>query len=253
MTCPPGGFAESASFRARDMGHGPRETRGDESHDSWALEEKARETVDAEEAARQARKAARLVGEARLREPAARVEGMTHMPERKLGKGRVARLAERSRVGDDEVLVAISKTGRGKSLVAQAIGSAARGGPLPTRHVRPADLCAGPNRARLAKGGTCLQPMDRLRSTKPPVIDDFPTTPMETASSVDPFEVPEAGEGGRATMIASRLGPNEWYLRTGGELIADSILGRVASACRYLGIDGPNMRKWIADNRPKRE
>lgn len=124
MTCPPGGFAESAAFRARAMGQGPRETRGDESHDSWALEEKARETVDAKEAARQARKAARLVGEARLREPAARVEGMTHMPERKLGKGRVARLAEHSRVGDDEVLVAISKTGRGKSLVAQAIGSA---------------------------------------------------------------------------------------------------------------------------------
>lgn len=248
-----GGFAESAAFRARAMGQGPRETRGDESCDSRALEEKARETVDAEEAAGQARKAARLVGEARLREPAARVEDITHMPERKLGKGRVARLAERPRVEDDEVLAAISKTGRGKPLVAQAIGSAARGRPLPTRHVRPADFCAEPNRARLAKGGAHLQLMDRLRSIKPPIIDDFLATPMETASSVDPFEVLEAREGRRATMIASRLGPNEWHLRTGGELIADSILGRVASACRHLDIDGLNMRKWIADNRPKRE
>lgn len=248
-----GGFAESAAFRVRAMGQGPREVCGDESHGSWALEEKARETIDAEEAARQARKAARLVGEARFREPAACVEGITHMPERKLGKDRVARLAERSWVGDDEVLVAISKTGCGESLVAQAIGSAARGRLQPTRYVRPADPCAEPNRARLAKGGACLQLMDRLKSIKLPVIDDFLTTPIGTASSVDPFEIPEAREGGRATMIASRLGPNEWYLRTGGELVADSTLGRVASACRCLDIDGPNMRKWIADNRPKRE
>ena len=54
-------------------------------------------------------------------------------------------------------------------------------------------------------------------------------------------------------MIASQLEPDEWYLRMEGELVADSILGRVASACRHLDIDGPNMRKWIADNRPKRE
>ena len=233
--------ARFVAFRARAMGQGPRETRGDESHGSRTLEEKARETVDAEEAARQARKVARLVGEARLKEPAARVGDITHMPERKLGKGRVARLAERSRVGDDEVPAAISKTGCGESLVAQAIGSAARGRPLPTRHVRPADLCAGPNRARLAKGGAHLRLTDRLKSIKPPIIDDFLTTPIGTASSVDPFEIPEAREGGRATMIASRLGPNEWHLRTGGEPIADSTLGRVASACRYLDIDGPNM------------
>ena len=46
---------------------------------------------------------------------------------------------------------------------------------------------------------------------------------------------------------------NEWYLRIEGELIADSILGRVASACRYLDIEGPNMRKWLAENRPGEE
>ena len=210
---------------------------------------KHRETIDAEEAAGQAR----LVGEARFKEPAACVEDITHMPERKLSKDRVARLAERSWVEDDEVLVAISKTGCGKSLVAQAIGSAARRRPLPTRYVRPADPCAEPNRARLAKGGACLQLMDRLKSVKTAVIDDFLATPMEAASSVGPFEILEAREGRRATTIASRLEPNEWYLRTGGELIADSILGRVASACGCLDIDGPNMRRWIAGNRPKRE
>lgn len=246
-------FAKSAAFRVRTMGQGPREMCEDESHDSWALEEKVKGTIDAVEAAGQARKVARLVREARLREPAACVGDMTYMPERKLGKDRVARLAECSWVENDEVPVAISKAGRGKSFVARAIGNAARGRLLPTRHVRLADLCAGLDRARLAKGGAHFRLTDRLRSIKPLVIDDFPTTPIETVNSVDLFEILEAREDRRATMIASRLGPDEWHLRTGGEPIADSTLGRVASACRYLDIDGPNMRKRIADNRPKRE
>ena len=151
------------------------------------------------------------------------------------------------------MLVAVSKTGCGKSFVAQAIGSAACRRLLPTRHVRPAGPCAELNRARPAKGGACFRLMDRFKSIKLLVIDDFLTTPIGTVSSVDPFEIPEAREGRRATMIASQLEPDEWYLRMEGELVADSILGRVASACRYLDIDGPSMRKWIADNRPKRE
>lgn len=41
------GRAESAAFRARAMGQGPREMREGESCDSWALEGKARGTIDA--------------------------------------------------------------------------------------------------------------------------------------------------------------------------------------------------------------
>lgn len=32
-----------------------------------------------------------------------------------------------------------------------------------------------------------------------------------------------------------------------GRPIADPMLGRVASSCRYLDIDGPNMRKWLSE------
>ena len=123
----------------------------------------------------------------------------------------------------------------------------------PTRHVRLADLCGELNRARIATDGSYYRAMDRFKSVKPLIIDDFLTTPIETVNSVDLFEILEAREGRRATLIASQLEPNEWYLRIEGELIAGSILGRVASACRYLDIDGPNMRKWLAENRPRDE
>ena len=53
-------------------------------------------------------------------------------------------------------------------------------------------------------------------------------------------------EGTGATLIASRLELNEWYLRIEGELMADSILGRTGSTSRYLDLDGPNMREYFA-------
>ena len=187
--------------------------------------------------------------DARFKAPGACVEDVIYMPERKLSKDRVNRLAECGWVESDEVLVVISKTGAGKSFLSQTIGNAACRRLMPTRYVRLADMCAELNRARLAGDGSYYEAMDRLKAVKLLIIDDFLTTPIETVNVVDLFEVLEAREGRRATLIASQLEPNEWYLRLEGEVIADSILGRVASACRYLDIYGPNMRRWLAENR----
>lgn len=244
-------FAKFTAFRVRAMGQRLREICEDESYDSWTFEEKVKEMVDAEVAARQTRKVAKLVREARFKQPDAYVEDVIYMPERKLSKDRICRLAECSWVEADEVLVIISKTGCGKSFIAQALGNAACRRLLPTRYVRLADLCGELNRARAVGDGSYFSLMDRYKSIKLLIIDDFLTTPIETMNSVDLFEILEARECRRSTLIASQLEPNEWYLRIEGELIADSILGRVASACRYLDLDGPNMRKWLADNGPK--
>lgn len=56
----------------------------------------------------------------------------------------------------------------------------------------------------------------------------------------------EACEGRAATLIASQLEPNEWYLRIEDELMADSILNRIATGARYIDLDGPNMREYFA-------
>lgn len=241
-------FAKSAAFRVRAPGQRLREMCGDEAYDSWTLGEKVREMIDAGDAAGQARRVAELMREARFREPAACVEDVVYMPERKLSRDRVARLAGCPWVEGDEVLVIISKTGCGKSFLAQALGAAACGRLLAARHVRLAGLCGELDRARAAAGGSHWRLIDRSKSIRPLIINDFLTTPMGTANAVDLFEILEAR---RANLIASQLEPDERYLRIEGELVAGSILGRVASACRYLDIDGPNMRKWLAGNRPK--
>ena len=88
-----------------------------------------------------------------------------------------------------------------------------------------------------------------LRITRCFALDDFMTTPIATQNAVDLFEVMEAREGRRATVIASQLEPNEWYLRIEGELMADSILNRIATGARYVDLEGPNMREYFAKRR----
>ena len=95
--------------------------------------------------------------------------------------------------------------------------------------------------------------MDRLKNVQMLIIDDFMTTPIGTKNAVDLFEIMEAREGRRATLIASQLEPNEWYLRIEGELMADSILNRIATAARYVDLEGPNMRKYLAERRKEKE
>ena len=68
---------------------------------------------------------------------------------------------------------------------------------------------------------------------------------------MDLFEIMEAREGRRSTLIASQLEPNEWYLRIEGELMADSILNRIATAARYVDLTGPNMRRHLAEQKGK--
>ena len=88
--------------------------------------------------------------------------------------------------------------------------------------------------------------MDTFKTVELLLIDDFMTTPIETQNAVDLFEIMEARENRRATIIASQLEPNEWYLRIEGELMADSILNRIATGARFIDIEGPNMREYFA-------
>ena len=108
------------------------------------------------------------------------------------------------------------------------------------------------NRARAARGdGLYWTRLDAFKTVPLLILDDFMTTPVSTQNAIDLFEIMEAREGRCATVIASQLEPNEWYLRIEGELMADSILNRIATGARYVGLDGPNMREYFAKMRDR--
>lgn len=233
-------------FRVKAMGDKLREMVDDASYDAFTFEQKVEMMVEAEAAARRERKVAKLVKQARFKTPSACVEDVLYLPGRTLSKDRMARYAECEWVENCEVVVVISKTGCGKSFLTQALGNAACRRLIPTRYARLADICDDLNRARAAADGSYFEKMDAYKTVDLLIVDDFMTTPIKTENAVDLFEIMEAREGRAATVIASQLEPNEWYLRIEGELMADSILNRIATCARYIDLEGPNMREHLA-------
>ena len=218
----------------------------DDSYDAFTFEEKMEMLLDAESSARRTRKIAKLVKAARCKGPSACVEEIVYLPDRTLAKDRIARYAECKWVENCEVVAVISKTGCGKSYLCQALGNAACRKLVDVRYARLAGICEELNRARAEADGSYFEVMDDYKTVPLLIIDDFMTTPISTQNAVDLFEIMEARENLCATLIASQLEPNEWYLRIEGELMADSILNRIATGARYIDLEGPNMREYFA-------
>ncbi len=233
-------------FRIKAMGDKLREMIDDASYDRFAFEEEMEMLLDAESSARRDRKIAKYVKQAGFKTPTACIKDVVYLPDRTLNKDRIARYAGCEWVENCEVMVIISKTGGGKSFLCQAFGNAACRKLIEVRYTRLAGICEDLNRARAAADGSYYELMDELKTVPPLIVDDFMTTPITTQKAVDLFEIMEARENLCATLIASQLEPNEWYLRIEGELMADSILNRIATGARYIDLEGPNMRDYFA-------
>jgi DNA replication protein DnaC len=240
-------FKKFTKFKVAAMGEKLREMVDDPTYDSKTFEEKMKELIDTEVAARETRRIIKLNKQARFKVTGACVEDIVYLPERKLSKDRITRYAECKWVKDNEVLVVISKSGCGKSYLIQALGNAACRKLMGVRYTRLADICNDLNLARLAGSGSYYEKIDFYKMVKLLIVDDFLTTPITTENAIDLFEIMEAREGRASTLIASQLEPEEWYLRINGELMADSILNRIATGARYIDLDGPNMREHFAE------
>lgn len=246
-------FLRFKEFRVAAMGEKLREIVDDPAYDALTFEEKVKEMIDAQVNAKLTNKIARLNKNAGFKLPDACVEDIVYLPERKLSKDRIMRLASCKWVEDNEVVAIISKTGCGKSYISQALGNAACRKLHAVRYRRLADICADLNRAKAACDGSYYEVLEDFKTVKVLIIDDFMTTPITTENAIDLFEILEGREGLGATLIASQLEPNEWYLRIEGELMADSILGRTGSTARYLDLDGPNMREYFSKRKEDKE
>ena len=192
--------ADAELRRAASAGPRPPRTAGG----SWTAPR-----MPAGSAARRERKIAKLNREAGFKLPAACVKDIVYLPDRKLSRDRVAWYASCKWIEDNEVLVIISKTGCGKSYLCQALGNSACRHLHGVAYTQMADMLMELNRARAHADGSYLEAMDRLKTVKLPIVDDFMTTPISTRDAVDLFEIMEAREGRQATLIASQLEPEE--------------------------------------------
>ncbi len=240
-------FTLFTTYKIRAMGEKLREIIEDPAYDDMTFEEKIEVMLDAEEDARYTRKVEKLSKAARFKQNDACVEDIVYIEGRTLNRDRIARFAKCDWVDEHDNVVIISKTGGGKSYVAQALGNAACRSEHSVIYRRLADLIRDLDIARV--NGNFYVEMDRISGTDLLILDDFFTTPVSERGIIDLFEILEAREGRGATVFASQIDPAEWYLRIEAEVIADSILNRITKRARFIDIGGPNMREYMEEKR----
>jgi DNA replication protein DnaC len=240
-------FELFTKYKVRAMGDKLREIVEDCAYDDKTFEEKIEMMLDAEMDARYIRKVERLSKTAGFKQPDACVEDIIYVEGRSLNRDRLARFAACGWVDDFDNVVIISRTGGGKSYIAQALGNAACRLQRSVIYRRLADLIRDLDIARV-NGGFYAE-MDRVAGVDLLILDDVFTTPVSERGIIDLFEILEAREGRGSTVFASQIDPAEWYLRIDAEVIADSILNRITKRARFIDIEGPNMREYMEERR----
>lgn len=137
-------------FRLRTFADKANEIIKNPEFDHMTFVEKLEACIDAESDARLNRKIAKRNKEARFSHPNACIESIEYLPDRTLSRETIARMATCAFIAERRNVIALSKTGCGKSLIIQAIGNAACRKGHTVRYIRHADLSKELNIARKA-------------------------------------------------------------------------------------------------------
>lgn len=204
--------------------------------------------VEREVLYRDNRRLARLLSNAKLREPAC-VENINYAHPRGLDKSRMASLVQLDWVRSGLNLCITGKTGCGKTWLACAIGNQSCRQGLVTRYFRLPRLL---EQLRISHGdGSYARLMMQLFKTDLLILDDWGMQPLETPQRQDLMELVEDRHGRRSTLIASQLPVKHWHDYIGEATMSDAILDRLLHGSHRLELEGDSMRKLSAEKADK--
>jgi DNA replication protein DnaC len=197
--------------------------------------------VDAEMLARDNKRIARLLREAKLRIPGACIEGIDFAPKRDLDRAIIKQLATGRWVADRKNVLITGMTGVGKTYIACALAQQACRNGMRALYRRVPRLF---DELALAHAdGTYTRLLARLARIDVLVLDDWGLAPLTDAQRRDILEIVEDRHGVRSTIITSQLDVGKWHDYVGDPTIADAILDRIVHNSFRLGPKGPSRRK----------
>jgi DNA replication protein DnaC len=197
--------------------------------------------VEAELLARDNKRIAKLLREAKLRIPGACIEDIDFAPKRDLDRALLKQLATGRWIADKKNVLITGMTGVGKTYLACALAQQACRQGMRALYRRVPRLF---DELALARAdGTYTRFLMRLARIDVLVLDDWGLAPLTDAQRRDVLEVVEDRHGVRSTIITSQLDVKKWHDHVGDPTIADAILDRVVHNAFRLGPKGPSRRK----------
>jgi len=197
--------------------------------------------VDAQWMARENKRLARALKEAKLKLGNACVEGIDYPPRRELDKVQVRQLASCQWVAEHQNIAITGPTGTGKTYLACALAQqACRKGyrAIYRRATRLSDELT-----LVRADGTYAQLLGRFARADVLIIDDWGLAPVKDQERRDLLEVMEDRYGTRSTIMTSQLPTANWHDYLGNPNIADAICDRLLHNAHRLALKGPSRRK----------
>lgn len=210
------------------------------------FEEKLGIVVDREWAARDNRRTARRLKEAKLVTRAS-IEDVRCDPQRGIEKPLVRQLASCRWIREKQNVIVVGKTGVGKSYLAAALADCACRAGYRALFVRVPRLLEELALARIS--GTSSSLLGKLAKLDLIVLDDFLLNPMTDEQRRDLLEVFEDRYDRSSTVITTQLLTKTWHSALGDPTIADAICDRVVHNAHLVSLSGPSLRatKTIKD------
>lgn len=202
--------------------------------------------VDAEHLARDNKRMARSLKEARLRITGACVEDIDYPARRELDRAQVRQLATCQWVADHLNVLVTGATGTGKTYVACALAQQACRKGYRALYRRASRLFDELTLARA--DGTHARLLDKIARFDVLVIDDWGLVPDKDADRHDLLEILEDRHGLRSTILASQLPPSKWHEHLADPTLADAILDRLVNNAHRIVLKGPSRRKETPTN-----
>ncbi len=206
-----------------------------------AFDERFALLVDAEWRARENKRLARALQEAKLKLSQACVEAIDYPARRELDKALIRQLATCRWVAEHHAILISGMTGTGKSFIACALAHQACRKGYRALYRRASRLF---HELTLAHAdGTYIRLLGKLARVDVLLIDDFGLAPLQDQERRDLLEILEDRYGTRATIITSRLAPTHWHEYIGEPTLADAICDRLLHNAHRILLKGPSRRK----------
>jgi DNA replication protein DnaC len=179
-----------------------------------AFDERLALLVEAEWGARETKRLARALQEAKLKLPHACIEAIDYPARRELDKAVIRQLATCRWIAEHQQVLVTGATGTGKTFIACALANQA---------------CRRGYRAYYRRASR--------------LFDDLGLAPPQEQERRDLLEILEDRYGSRSTIVTSQLPPGQWHDYFAEATLADAICDRLLHNAHRLVVKGPSRRK----------
>lgn len=208
---------------------------------SMSFEDRFSILVDAEWSTRKSNHLKHLIRNAGYAIPGASIEDIEYLPERKLDKAQILRLASCTYIQEAHNIILLGATGVGKTYLACALGMAANRNFYTSKYIRLPDLLV---EIALARGnGTYREYMKKLKKTKLLILDEWLLYPLKESEARDVLELVEARSKMASTIFCSQFDVPGWHENLYDPTMADAICDRIVYDSYTIRIEGDSMRK----------